>query len=157
MELDMKASIALIAVGCVALSGPVLAQSSSSPPDTSSQERPDARYPNPSGQDSNPSSTKVEPTKTAPPSKKPQDSSRGEAAKETYVDGKKRDVAGGCSTPTDAASAKGTRHTARPDEKDKTVCTTSGEGTQSAKEPRVASQDEKPKASPQQKPPPKPR
>ena len=105
----------------LSLAGAVFAQA---PP----QQRPDARYPNPSGQDSKPSSTEVNPTKPAPPSTS-QNSSRGAAAKDTYVTGKKPDVSGGCSTPTDAASAG-----AQPSRgADKTVCTTSGEGTQTGK------------------------
>jgi hypothetical protein len=129
---------------------------------STAQERPDARYPNPSGQDSKPSTTRVEPTKPAPSSKTPQDSTRGEADDNTYVTGKKRDAAGGCSTPTDAQSANVATDKTRPgDSKSRksseTVCTTSGASGQSAKEPRVATKDEKPKANPSQTPPTSPR
>lgn len=109
------AKTVLLSVIATALAGHAIAQ-------TTPQQRPDARYPNPSGQDSAPSKTEVKPTKPAPPSKAPQDSSRGEAAPNTYVDGKKKDVSGGCSTPTDAQSAG-----AKTRDADKTVCTNSGE------------------------------
>ena len=100
----------------------------------STEQRPDARYSKPSGQDSQPSTTEVKPTKPAPPSKTPQDSSRGAAAPNTYVTGKKPDVAGGCSTPTDARSAGVDKRGAQNN--DKTVCTNSGEGSQSATKPK---------------------
>jgi hypothetical protein len=118
----------------------------SSPPQNNSeaQQRPDARYPNPSGQDSKPSTTTVKPTPTPKSSKAPQDSTTGAASSETYQNGKKRDTAPGCSTPTDAASAQGSKPSqARAG--DKTVCTTSGAEGQSAKQPQTRSQTPPPK------------
>jgi hypothetical protein len=78
------------------------------------QERPDAKYPNPSGQDSNPGKTTVKPTQTAPPSES---------------NGKKADQAAGCSTPTTAADAGASAP------KKKTVCTTSGDKAAAPKKP----------------------
>ena len=111
------------------------------------QERPDARYPNPSGQDSNPGKTVVKPTKPAPPSANPEDartSTKGAAAKQTYQAGKKPDASAGCSTPTDAKSAGvtgggDTRGGVRKDG-DRTVCTSTGadpatQRSSSSKEP----------------------
>lgn len=100
--------------------------------------RPDARYPNPSGQDSNPSQTVVKPTTQAPASKNPEDartSTKGDAANQTFEAGKRADASAGCSTPTDAASAGVTPSTAEPKRADgkRTVCTTAGgEGSRKA-------------------------
>jgi hypothetical protein len=130
----MKSQLALTVIGTFGLAAAVLAQTPVPSPPPATQERPDARYPNPSGQDSNPSSTTVKPTKTAPPTSNPEKSrsaTTGAAAKQTYEDGKKRDDAAGCSTPTDAKSAR----TKQPNKANsgpqargqQTVCTTSGE------------------------------
>lgn len=115
---------------------------SASPQNTpGAQQRPDARYPNPSGQDSKPSTTTVKPTPTPQSSKAPQDSTTGGASSETYQNGKKRDTAPGCSTPTDAASAQGSKPSqARAG--DKTVCTTSGAEGQSTKHTESPSQSQ---------------
>jgi hypothetical protein len=96
------------------------------------QERRDARYPNPSGQDSNPGKTEVKPTKPAPRSANPEDAhsaTKGAAAEQTYQAGKKADASAGCSTPTDAQSAGAAGGDTRGGvHKDgtRTVCTTTG-------------------------------
>jgi len=107
-----------------------LAHAQTSTP-SSSATRPDARYPNPSGQDSNPSQTVVKPTTQAPASKNPEDartSTKGDAADQTFATGKRSDSSAGCSTPTDAASAGVTSSGAQPRRADgrRTVCTTAG-------------------------------
>src|SRR5689334_14299619 len=100
------ARIPLILVLASGLASMSVAQAQTSPPAQPTKQEPDARYPNPSGQDSNPSTTRVKPTRPATSSKTPQDSTTPQARNETTnVPGKKADVAGGCSTPTDAASA----------------------------------------------------
>jgi len=118
---------AMIAIACAALigaaAGPAFSQET--------QQRPDARYQNPSGQDSNPGKTTVKPTQTAPKSSNPEDarsSTKGEAAEQTYSGVKKADDAAGCSTPTTAADAgvKGNDANRRANGK-KTVCTTAGD------------------------------
>jgi hypothetical protein len=119
--------LCLVASACVACASlQATAQTAETP-----QARPDARYPNPSGHDSKPSTTQVNPTKPPPASANPEDartSTKGGAAKQTYTTGKKADDAAGCSTPTTAADAGVAPADARTraDGK-KTVCTTSGE------------------------------
>ena len=127
-------TVLLACGGCLATAEVAQAQNTSQPETT--QRRPDARYPNPSGQDSNPSTTTVKPTKPAPSTKTPQNSTTGQASKQTYNDGKKRDAAGGCSTPTDAKSAHDNKDKKPTDAADKTVCTTTGENSQSEKKPQ---------------------
>jgi hypothetical protein len=115
--------------------------------------RPDARYPNPSGQDSNPSQTVVKPTTQAPASKNPEDartSTKGDAAHQTFEAGKRADASAGCSTPADAASAGVTPSTAQPKRADgkRAVCTTAGgEGSRNAKNPPTAKSAEASKPS----------
>jgi hypothetical protein len=125
-EIDvMKLITVTLCASLIALAGAAGAQTSPAP-----QTRPDARYPNPSGQDSQPSQTRVNPTKTAPPSSNPEDAStatKGDAAKRAYSAGKKADDSAGCSTPTTAADAG----TAPADSRtrasgEKVVCTTTG-------------------------------
>jgi hypothetical protein len=115
--------------------------------------RPDARYPNPSGQDSNPGTTVVKPTKPAPKTAQPTNSqsrTSADAKKQTSQSSKIGDAAAGCSTPTDAASAKvkpsdqnpagnsRTRQQGKP-----TVCTTAGEDNkQTDNSKRVATKPE---------------
>jgi hypothetical protein len=126
-----------VCFGIVAISFGALAGAQS--PARTPQARPDAAYPKPSGQDSNPSKTEVRPTETpkgakTEPSQTPRagDSSQKAAASpETYAgaSGKKANVAGGCSTPTDARSAGvQASDAAAPGQKpkQKVVCTTSG-------------------------------
>jgi hypothetical protein len=115
----------LFALAAIAATTLTFGQSSPTPDPQSSQQRPDARYPKPSGQDSKPSTTTVKPTPTPKSSRAPQDSTTGGADQQTYQDGKKRDTAPGCSTPTDAASAQSSKPSQQRSG-DKTVCTTSG-------------------------------
>jgi hypothetical protein len=108
------------------------------------QSRPDANYPNPSGQDSKPNTTppKKSATESAPqkPSSNPRQADPSQdngAGKQTYEGntGKKMDTSPGCSTPTDARSpqtqAPRTADSAtatNPQSKSRNppVCTTSG-------------------------------
>ena len=144
----MKLKVTLACAASLVMLAQVYAQT---PPARSTpsqpQARPDARYPNPSGQDSRPSTTTVKPTPAPPASKAPQDGKAGEASNNTYVNGKKHDASGGCSTPTDAQSAHSStkpQDAARKARDDRnTVCTTSGENGQSAREPQAASKDSK--------------
>jgi hypothetical protein len=133
----MKRQAILICV----ISASLLAAANAQTPE-SSQARPDARYPNPSGHDSNPSQTTVKPTTTAPASKNPEDartSTKGAAASQTYQTGKKKDDSAGCSTPTDAASAGVKTPNRDPNARadgNRTVCTTSGsEGVSATEKP----------------------
>jgi hypothetical protein len=129
----MKLQLALLFSGLLTLGSMAHAQNNAaSPPGTVN--RPDARYPNPSGQDSNPGTTPVKPTKTAPPTAHPEDSrpsTTGAASRQTYqgAGGKKPSDNTGCSTPTDPVSAgvKVPDSQATQQRQGKqTVCTTSG-------------------------------
>jgi hypothetical protein len=137
----MKLQVTLTCVGSLLICAAAQAQTP--------QTRPDARYPSPSGQDSRPSTTMVKPAPAPPVSKAPQDGKRGAAAPNTYVEGRKRDASGGCSTPTDAQSAQSSSNpqdsAKKPRDDKNTVCTTSGESGQSANEPKVASKGDKEK------------
>jgi hypothetical protein len=143
-----------------------VAHAQTSPPSTPpSTAEPDARYPNPSGQDSQPGKTQPKTTKPATSSKTPQDSrTTSQARNESEVSGKKADVAGGCSTPTDAASAHTSTHEPPTDQSKKrvaskgeqTVCTTTGENPGVTKNSKVASEDDHSTSNPQ-KPAPEPR
>lgn len=115
------------------------------PPAT--QARPDARYQNPSGQDSAPSQTRVNPTKTAPTTAHPEDPStatKGQSAQQTYSAGKKADDAAGCSTPTTAADAGVAPADSRTRANgQKTVCTTTGESKTMTRRADAAKPDPK--------------
>lgn len=131
----MKSAVPAFVLAALGLASVVAAQTPSSTDPNATQKRPDARYSNPSGQDSAPSTTTVKSTKTAPPTGNPEKSqpeTTGKASRDTYTDGKKRDDAAGCSTPTDAKSAqsanRGANNARTPGASGKgTVCTTSGE------------------------------
>jgi hypothetical protein len=134
------AASAVLGLGLVSAS---LAQTPPPPQPTSeqnrpSQTRPDARYPNPSGQDSKPHETpppktEADRSRSKQPSSSPRTadpSADNGAGKDVYTGsqtGKKPNANTGCSTPTDAASAQGQAR--QPSGKSKsrdTVCTTSG-------------------------------
>lgn len=128
----MKLQLALACSLALACTGAAMAQTTQQP-QSAPQNRPDARYHHPSGQDSKPSTTTVKPTKPAPRTAHPEDphgETTGEAAKQTYQAGKKSDDTAGCSTPTDASRAqpKPSDQKARQSRHGKqTVCTTTGE------------------------------
>ncbi len=139
------------------------AQSSEkAPPNQQTQSRPDARYPNPSGQDSAPKQTTVKPTQTAPPSANPEDpstSTKGKSAENTYQTGKKADASAGCSTPTDARSAGVDPSSAqgqRREDGKKTVCTTAGADGVGATDKSGKAKEQKSATAPRE-PAPKPR
>jgi len=133
------AAAAVLGLGLASAS---LAQTPPPPKPTSqqdqpSQTRPDARYPNPSGQDSKPNETpppksQADRARAKQPSSSPRTADPAEdngAGKDVYTGstGKKPNASTGCSTPTDAASAQG--QTKQPPSNSKsrdTVCTTSG-------------------------------
>jgi hypothetical protein len=146
------------------------------PAPSSTQTRPDARYPNPSGQDSNPGQTRVKPTKPAPdPRASATEPSTGEKSKDTYAgaEGRKRDNSMGCSTPTEARDAhKGAAPSSSgatsagnsSDSKNavvgsranrQIVCTTSGANSSSARELRVSSKSEGTHSAPASTPSPR--
>jgi hypothetical protein len=133
------AASAVLGLGVVSAS---LAQTPPPPKPTSeqtqpSQTRPDARYPNPSGQDSkpheNPPPKSAEDKAQVPHPGNIQRSSdetdKKRPANDAYTgsSGKKPNPSTGCSTPTFSASAHGqTTNPARKPESRDTVCTTSG-------------------------------
>ncbi len=157
----MKWPLTLMISGLLIMASMSEAQTpnTSAPPGT--QNRPDARYPNPSGQDSNPSSSPVKPTKTAPANAHPEDSqpaTTGAASNNTYHDGKKPDDSAGCSTPTDAASAGvkvPDRRSTQERQGKQTVCTTSG-GDDGGHSRKHAEKPERPKATSTDPQPPTP-
>lgn len=134
------AASAVLGLGLVSAS---LAQTPPPPKPTSEQDRPsqtrqDARYPNPSGQDSKPNETpppktKADSARAKKPSSNPRTADPSEdngAGKDVYTGsqtGKKPNAETGCSTPTDAASAQGQAKQPKSKSKSRdTVCTTSG-------------------------------
>ncbi|HVY82511.1 MAG TPA: hypothetical protein VG994_16085 [Steroidobacteraceae bacterium] len=137
-----RIAVAASAVLGLGFAGAALAQTPPPPKPTSeqtqpSQTRPDARYPNPSGQDSKPNETpppKSAEDKAQVPHPGNIDRSSAEADKKrpandayTGSTGKKPDPSTVCSTPTDAASAhdQSNEPARKPQSRDK-VCTTSG-------------------------------
>ncbi len=99
----MKSAIAVFVVSAAMGAATVQAQtpgSQTSPQST--QQRPDARYPNPSGQDSAPNQTTVHRRRrrrrrTGHPEDPATTSTKGKAAEQTYQTGKKADDNAGCS------------------------------------------------------------
>jgi cytoskeletal protein RodZ len=138
-----RIAFAASAVLGLALASASLAQTPPPPKPTSeqdqpSQTRPDARYPNPSGQDSKPHETpppktQADRARAKQPTSNPRTADPSEdngAGKDLYTGsrtGKKPSANTGCSTPTDAASAQGqTKQPASKSKPRETVCTTSG-------------------------------
>ena len=135
---------AVIAVCAFGIAGVALAQTPPPPKptyqqDQPSQTQPDARYPNPSGQDRKPNEQppKKSPADRQASAKQPSSSPRSAdqeadngAGKDVYRGsnaGKRADPNMGCTNPTDAAAARGqAQKPAGPPESRKPVCTTSG-------------------------------